>query len=147
MSGMEEMGGMSGMGGGAPRAKKQTVDEYPLDMNVEVYGIIYIYNPAERKKLGMDAVTEKTVDQVVAKVTGEAVQEDEKDATGGSINDVLPNPGAEPNDADSPDAPAVAPPPAEGVPAPETPADEPATNGTPVTNILTTTPPAIAIGP
>jgi hypothetical protein len=28
-------------------------DESPFDVDVEVYGIVYIYNPVDRQKLGM----------------------------------------------------------------------------------------------
>jgi len=59
MGGMEMgMGGMdSGMGSGVV----EEVDETPLDMSVEIYGIIYIYNPPDPVKLGVDLVTQDTV--------------------------------------------------------------------------------------
>ncbi len=36
-------------------------DEFPLDMTVEIYGIIHIYNPPDPEKLGVEQVTEDTV--------------------------------------------------------------------------------------
>ena len=39
----------------------EKVDEFPLDMSVEIYGIIYIYNPPDPEKFGVEQVTEDTV--------------------------------------------------------------------------------------
>jgi hypothetical protein len=47
-----------GMGGGGGQTE---VDEYPLDMSVEIYGIIYMYNPPDPVKLGVEQVTEDTI--------------------------------------------------------------------------------------
>ena len=67
--GMDDMGGMGmggmgmgmgGMGGGGAAAGEPE-DEFPLDMNVEIYGIIYIYNPNDEEKLGIELVDEDTV--------------------------------------------------------------------------------------
>jgi hypothetical protein len=67
MMGMGGMGGMMGMGGkggggmmgmgagGRTRAKPA------WEMPIEVYGVIYLYNPVDIKKLGLDKVTENTV--------------------------------------------------------------------------------------
>ncbi|QDV68590.1 hypothetical protein Poly24_23000 [Rosistilla carotiformis] len=61
-----EMGGMGagfgemGMtGGGMPGGNR--VDEYPFDLPIEVYGVIYIYNPPDLEKLGVEEVTTETV--------------------------------------------------------------------------------------
>lgn len=45
------MGGMSGMGGGfgAP-------EDFPKDMEVEIYGLIYFWNPPSEESLGIDKV-------------------------------------------------------------------------------------------
>ena len=79
--GMEDMGmgggmmggGMMGggmMGGGGPSAEPE--DEFPLDMTVEVYGIIYIYNADDQEKLGMDLVDENTsIDGSIGNTAGQ----------------------------------------------------------------------------
>ena len=67
--GMEDMGmGMGGgmmgagmMGGGGAGPSTEPEDEFPLDMTVEVYGIIYIYNADDQEKLGIELVNEDTV--------------------------------------------------------------------------------------
>lgn len=66
--GMGEMGmgdmGMGGMGmggtgmGGAAAANQ---DPFPLDVTVEVYGLIHIYNPPDRSKLGVEQVNADTI--------------------------------------------------------------------------------------
>jgi hypothetical protein len=38
-----------------------TNEQFPMDLNVEIYGIIYIYNPPLPEKLGVEKVTEDTV--------------------------------------------------------------------------------------
>ena len=71
-SGTSGMGGMGGgMDGGAPSGGAATDSEFPLDMSVEVYGIIYIYNPPDPEKLGVEQVTENTVIDVVPGTMGE----------------------------------------------------------------------------
>ncbi|MEC8475218.1 MAG: hypothetical protein VXZ38_11235 [Planctomycetota bacterium] len=55
--GMGMGGGMTGAGGGSTGPE----EEFPLDMTVEVYGIIYIYNPNDEEKLGIELVDESTV--------------------------------------------------------------------------------------
>lgn len=56
------MGGM-GMGtggmGGAP-TQVAPVSEFPFDMTCEIYGLIYIYNPPEREKLGLEEIDADT---------------------------------------------------------------------------------------
>ena len=37
------------------------IDRFPLDVNVVVYGLIYIYNPPQKEKLGVEQVTAETV--------------------------------------------------------------------------------------
>lgn len=67
------MGMGMGMGSAMP-APTQPVDEFPLDMSVEIYGIIYIYNPPDRIKLGLEQVTEDTVlDGATETIGGERV--------------------------------------------------------------------------
>ena len=69
-----DMGGDTGMGGGGPgmgggpggmeggsSGGAADDSDFPLDMSVEVYGIIYIYNPPDPVKLGVEQVTENTV--------------------------------------------------------------------------------------
>lgn len=54
--GSGSMGGMAGMGGmgGAMRTRKS--NEIP----VEVYGVVYLFNPASKERLGLNKVTEDT---------------------------------------------------------------------------------------
>jgi len=65
MMGMEEgmMGMEGGMGGGA--GPSRSVDgKFPLDMEVEIYGLIYFYNPPSEESLGIEKVTDNTsIDQ------------------------------------------------------------------------------------
>ncbi len=106
--GMSDMsGGMDmGMGGGmgAPTLSTGPVVEFPLDMSVEVYGLINIYNPPDPIKLGLDQVTKDNVDELL---------DDAPKAT--TVIDELPTP--------TPPAPAVAP--DAGVPATDVPATTP----------------------
>jgi hypothetical protein len=60
MTGMTGMGEGSGGGYGAMPTTGQA-DAFPLDMVVEVYGIIYIYNPPQADSLGIEKVDENTV--------------------------------------------------------------------------------------
>ena len=60
MGGGMGMGMGMGMGGGGMPGMDQ-VDEFPLDMSVEIYGIIYIYNQPDPAKFGVEQVTEDTV--------------------------------------------------------------------------------------
>ena len=54
---------------GAPK------NPFPLDMDVEIYGIIYIYNPPQAEKLGVEKVTENTVIEGTAMIDGRKVEE------------------------------------------------------------------------
>ncbi|MEO2012625.1 MAG: hypothetical protein ABGX22_28490 [Pirellulaceae bacterium] len=56
-------GGLGGMGG----SQVKLSDESPFDVHVELYGIVYIYNPVDRVKLGnaADAVVEDGGDGTV----------------------------------------------------------------------------------
>ena len=69
-------GGMGGPGGtGGPGGGYESGDaddsEFPLDMAVEIYGIIYIYNPPDAEKLGVEEVTQDTVIDVVDGTMGD----------------------------------------------------------------------------
>ncbi|OYP33139.1 hypothetical protein [Rhodopirellula sp. MGV] len=85
MSGMESMGmgmdmGMSGMGSGGGAAVAGGADEeFPTDLDVEIYGLIYFWNPPSDEALGVD----KLKDQ--AEITIDASAE---------VIDDLPNPSA-----------------------------------------------------
>ena len=106
--GMGGMGGGMGMGGmgGVPTeiseeeedAPDAVDDEFPSDMNFQVYGVIYIYNPPDRTQLGLAEVTEEFVDQQAAAEQARA------DGTGAvpqptQSNDALPTPAASADDA------------------------------------------------
>src|SRR5690606_30403558 len=51
----------SGGGMGTSGAGRGTGEQCPFDLTVEVYGIIYIYNPPHTDALGIEQVTEDTV--------------------------------------------------------------------------------------
>tara|TARA_R110002049_G_scaffold72490_2_gene187057 strand:- start:43190 stop:44788 length:1599 start_codon:yes stop_codon:yes gene_type:complete len=84
--------GDDGTGGGyMPMTIKTTPEkEFPFDMSVEVYGLIYIYNPPQKEKLGVDQVDQNTV------IDGVPVLDD------GSGQDALPAPGALPITTETP---------------------------------------------
>lgn len=87
--------GMGGMGGGMTAMDEGSgfggmpttvqADAFPLDMVVEVYGIIYIYNPPQADSLGIEKVDENTV------IEGTALGEGRVDET------VAPGPVVEPD--------------------------------------------------
>jgi hypothetical protein len=59
----ESEGGFEGFGGGGPSTQSEE-DEYPLDMNVKVTGLIYFYNPPSKQSLGVEEVNEEvSIDQ------------------------------------------------------------------------------------
>ena len=68
-SGMGSSVGME-MGGGSTPGNEQ----FPLDLDVEIYGIIYIYNPPLAEKLGVEQVTEDTVIDGTAMRDGSKVE-------------------------------------------------------------------------
>lgn len=61
-------GGGMDMGMGTPGGT--ATEQFPLDLDVEIYGIIYIYNPPLEEKLGIEAVTEETLNEVTAILDG-----------------------------------------------------------------------------
>ncbi len=143
--GMEmEMGGMGmgmGMGGMGAAALTEPVDETPLDMTVEIYGIIHIYNPPDPVKLGVEQVTEDTVmDGATETIGGEKVA---TESAAAPVEGELPTP---------PPAATGTPPAATGTtpdaPAPDagTPAAPPATSPATPPVAPDTTPPATTPG-
>jgi len=81
-SGMESGMGMdssmgsgmdSSMGGMA--APVVAANPFPFDLDIEIYGIIYIYNPPLAEKLGVEKVNEDTVIDGTAMVDGSKVEE------------------------------------------------------------------------
>ncbi|TWU21042.1 hypothetical protein Pla52o_40740 [Novipirellula galeiformis] len=61
-AGMDDAGMGTGFrGGGMNRTAQTPAIENPYDIDVEVYGLIQIYNPPDKKKLGVDQVTQETV--------------------------------------------------------------------------------------
>ena len=61
--GGESEGGFEGGGGAGPGSQPEE-DEYPLDMNVKVTGLIYFYNPPSKQSLGVEEVNEEvSIDQ------------------------------------------------------------------------------------
>ena len=65
MDEMEDMGGGGGPGMGGPGmggpGMETAVDEYPLDVQCEIKGLIYMYNPPDELALGVKKVTKDTV--------------------------------------------------------------------------------------
>ena len=65
MDEMEDMGGGGGPGMGDPGmggpGMETAVDEYPLDVQCEIKGLIYMYNPPDELALGVKKVTKDTV--------------------------------------------------------------------------------------
>jgi hypothetical protein len=57
MSGMGGMGGMLGGSGGFGGLRNQ-VDEFPYQETVEIYAIVYLFNPVDEDKLGKPADAE-----------------------------------------------------------------------------------------
>lgn len=87
---MEMMGGEMGMGMGMNmmNANKTPAEEDPYDMTVEVYGLIYIYNPPSDEKLGLDKVDQNT--QIDGSAGGATVAAPAPATT--TDTDVLPTP-------------------------------------------------------
>jgi hypothetical protein len=138
--GMGGMGGMGmGMGGMGAAGSVEPVDETPLDMSVEIYGIIHIYNPPDPVKLGVEQVTEDTVlDGATETIGGEKVATQPPAA---AVEGELPTPlpaatGTPPAATGTPPAATGTPPAATGTPpaAPGTPSAPTAPDtGTPAT--------------
>lgn len=66
------MGSSAGMTMGASSTPGN--EQFPLDLDVEIYGIIYIYNPPLAEKLGVEQVTEDTVIDGTAMRDGSKVE-------------------------------------------------------------------------
>ncbi len=64
-----DMGGMGSGYGAGMAAVTEPRDEFPLDMTVEVYGLMYFYNPPQEEKLGVEQITADTV------IDGESMRE------------------------------------------------------------------------
>ncbi|ELP32987.1 hypothetical protein [Rhodopirellula baltica] len=117
--------GMGMMGGGASQGPKE---KFPLDVTVEVYGLIHIYNPPDEDKLGVEQVTEDTV--LDGETMAQSAEEDLKEGSNGAgagagtqpavdtPDSALPPPAADPDattpaeDATTPDANEASPQPA-----------------------------------
>lgn len=85
------MGGMYGGRGGTTQTKLS--DDSPYDVHVELYGVIYIYNPVDREKLG------KKLDNAGENVptTGDDTSDDTSDATKGGAKNAAGDPAARNN--------------------------------------------------
>ncbi|MGB7345770.1 MAG: hypothetical protein WBD20_16255, partial [Pirellulaceae bacterium] len=62
-SGMDEGGMDSDYGGGmggAAAAVVKPADEFPLDVSIEIYGLIHLFNPPDEEALGVKSVTQET---------------------------------------------------------------------------------------
>ncbi len=121
-SGMEtemDMGMGMGMGMGATAPIKKPAEEFPLDMSVEIYGLIYMYNPPDPVKLGVEQVDKNTVLEGATETTPAATAVPVAPAPPAESNDgVLPDPASKP--AQQPGD-TVSEPPVAGVSTPATP--------------------------
>ncbi|MEM6472655.1 MAG: hypothetical protein AAF802_24050 [Planctomycetota bacterium] len=73
MGGMGDMmGGMGDMmGGGMTGSVGAKDDEFPMDMEVEIYGLIYFYNPPSEESLGLEKVVDDvSIDDTVETLPG-----------------------------------------------------------------------------
>ena len=86
--------GMGGMGMGMAAAPpKKPAEPFPLDMAVELYGLIYMYNPPDPVKLGVEEVDKDTV---IEGVTESKKPEPVAAVRPAEVNDVLPTPPSTP---------------------------------------------------
>lgn len=88
-------GGGYGGGGGGYGAAAAGAGEFPNDVPVEVYGIVYLYNPPDEEKLGIEQVNQDTI-----------IDGDAPDTTPDTVPS--PTPGPAPSTAPGP-APGAAP--------------------------------------
>ena len=122
------MGGMGGMGGGVTLA---AAEEYPMDMEVEIYGLIYFYNPPSEESLGIEKVKDDvSIDESAEVIDALPGPTDTEPATTAEPPATTPPattpPAATPPAATPPaTTPPAAPPPAATPPAAEPPAAEP----------------------
>jgi hypothetical protein len=117
-------GGLSALGGSSSSSRSATkseVDEYPFDVSVELYGMIYVYNPPDPNKLPVEQVTKETVDEALGETPVAEEPRAEAAAEGPleQTNEELQPPAAVPADeSETPAAGAAAvPEPADAVPA------------------------------
>lgn len=144
MGGMGGMGGISGGAGGARMAQQKPEEEFPLDMDVEVYGLIHFYNPPNEEALGIEKVTDEVeIDSSVGD-TGELPAPNATTPPAADPNATAP-PAADPNATAPPaaDPNATAPPVADPNAVPADPATDPGANPAPATQPpAATAPPA-----
>ncbi|TWU10800.1 hypothetical protein [Allorhodopirellula heiligendammensis] len=108
--GMDSGMGM-GMDGGGGYGTSVS-DQFPLDVNVEVYGLIHVYNPPQMDKLGVEQITAETI------IDGETMAEKVEVEKAAAAEDALPLPAP------------VATPPVDAPPADSAPAAVPPTGET-----------------
>lgn len=144
----EELDEDMGMGGFNGQVQAKPRVEFPLDVTVEVYGLIFIYNPPNLEALGVDSITAETelsdgpeivVDEAKmaakaaaaaaaeAKTGPEAVEGDNPDLTTPAAADEATPPAGDGS------APETSTPPADTQPSQPQPGQQPTPNG-PATN-------------
>lgn len=129
---MEYMGGEMGMAGGRELGGDSELVMGEFDVSVRIQGIIYIYNPPDRDKLGTGAGTEE------APVEPETAVQPPVEAPAAPAEPAAPpeTPPAGPGAAEPPaaevESPAAAPPEPAAPAAPEAPAGAPAAEPGPV---------------
>jgi hypothetical protein len=86
------MGGMMGMsGGGMGGAATAAATKSSYDLPVELYGIIYIYNPVATEKLGIELMEAEPNAEPAEADSGEPVAAEEVDAVVPAENEVATN--------------------------------------------------------
>ena len=106
--GMEMDMGMGNSRGGVPSVNQKPEEEFPLDMQIEIYGLIFLYNPPDEEALGIEQVTEDTV-IAGEKLSGEKVAAPDADLPAPTANTPAANTPAANTPAGGTDGPAVEP--------------------------------------
>lgn len=85
-------GGLSSLGGGGSSKTSSSsgssdADEFPFDVNVKLYGMIYIYNTPDPNKLPVEQITKETVDEALGETP---VTETPETETPAAVDESLP---------------------------------------------------------
>ncbi len=86
-------GGLGGLSSSRSKSVGEP-EEYPFDVQVEIYGMIYIYNPPDPEKLPVEEVTKETVEEALGE-TPETKKPSAVDAAGGTPEDADEQPSNE----------------------------------------------------
>jgi hypothetical protein len=85
-------GGLGALGGGGSSRTSSSsgssdADEFPFDVNVKLYGMIYIYNTPDPNKLPVEQITKETVDEALGETP---VTETPETETPAAVDESLP---------------------------------------------------------